>query len=332
MLTSPVDLLRATGADLPFGRPEAGHPGVALESWFWRFVDPSTGSVVLLAATAVREASGEPWLSVVLAARHADGTRSVVEHALSSVRNDPHALELSAGDAQGGRLRATHKRLEVDLGAAGGMDVLLRDAWRWPRRSLGGLGLGHVVPRLSQYWHPHTLGATVRGSAWFGGRELALDGSSAYGEKNWGRGGTPRAWWWGQATCAPEVVLAFAGGVLDVGPARVPATAVVIRVGDDLAAFSPPLALISSRVGPGVWSIDARTVRWRVRIRATASGQPFDLPVPVPGKHRTELLSHQHQQGVLELAVWRDGRRRFAGRTAWAGLERGGRQLEHATG
>ncbi len=128
------------------------------------------------------------------------------------------------------------------------------------------------------------------------------------------------------------MALAFAGGVLDVGPARVPATAVVVRVGDELAAFSPPLALITSDVEPGTWALDARTARWRVRIRATAVGAPFDLPVPVPGERRTALLSHQHQDGELELTVWRDGRKRFAGTSARAGLERGGRELHRATG
>ncbi len=332
--------LRATGADLPFGRPEAGHPGVALESWFWRLVDADAGVVVLCAATQVRERDGSHWLSVVLAARHADGSRSVVEGALGDVANDPHALGLRASGrapgvapgAAGGNFAASADRLEVDLGPAGRIDVRLDDAWRWPRRSLGGLGLGHAVPGLSQYWHPHLLGATVDGAASFGARVVPLDGASAYAEKNWGRGGTPRAWWWGQATPAPQVVLAFAGGVLDVGPARIPATAVVVRVGDDLAAFSPPLAYISSDVEPGRWRLDARTARWRVRIRAEAPGSPFDLPVPVPGERRTALLSHQHQEGELALTAWHNGRLHFEGSTAWAGLERGGRELERATG
>lgn len=332
MLATLLRPLRATGADLPYGRPEAGHPGVALESWFWRLVDPGAGQVVVLAATAVREPGGGTWLSVVLAAQHPDGTRSVVERALPSVENDARTLRLAADDGEGATLRVSRDRLQVDLGPAARIDAHLDQAWHWPRRSLGGLGLGHVVPRLSQYWHPHLLGGAVRGSARFGERELPLNGSSAYAEKNWGRGGTPRAWWWGQATCAPDVVLAFAGGVLDVGPARIPATAVVVRVGDDLAAFSPPLAFISSRVDPSTWALDARTARWKVRVRATAAGRPFDFPVPVPGEHRTAPLSHQHQDGRLELTVWRDGRQRFRGESAWAGLERGGRELVRATG
>lgn len=115
-----------------------------------------------------------------------------------------------------------------------------------------------------------------------------------------------------------------------MGPARFPASAVAVRVGDDLAAFSPPLAVISARVEPAAWSLDARTARWRVRIRAP--GRPFDLPVPVPGERRTALLSHQHLEGELALTVWRHGRRRFSGATGWAGLERGGRDLHRATG
>lgn len=321
-------LLRATGADLPFGRPEAGHPGVKLESWFWRLVAPD-GSVVLLALTRVGEHEDE-WLSVVLAARHADGTRSLVERAFTEVDSADDALRLRAsGD---GTLRVDRTRLAVDLGVDGALGVDLADAWRWPRRALGGLGLGHVVPLLSQYWHPHTLGARVRGEARFGGRTVALAGAEAYGEKNWGRGGTPRAWWWGQAACAPGVVLAFAGGVLDVGPARVPATAIAVRLGDDLAAFSPPLALVTARVEPGRWALDARGTRYRVRIRATADGAPFALPVPVPGQRRTELLSHQHQAGHLELQAWDRGRLRFDGGSELAGLERGGAELHRATG
>lgn len=331
-MTAPfVRALRATGADLPYGHPEAAHPGVALESWFWRFVDPTAGDVVLVAATAVREHGGSVWLSVVLAARHADGSRSVVERALTGVQADSRALALTAGGASG-RFSASPGRLAVDLGPDARLEAHMDHGWYWPRRSLGGLGLGHVVPRLSQYWHPHTLGAEVRGAAVIGGRDVPLDGASAYGEKNWGRGGTPRAWWWGQAPCAPDVMLAFAGGVLDVGPARVAATAVVVRVGDELAAFSPPFARISSSVDLRSWAIDARKARWRVRIRATATGAPFDLPVPVPGELRTALLSHQHQDGELELTVWRHGRLRYAGTSARTGLERGGSELHRATG
>lgn len=323
MFEAAVRAYRATGADLPYGHPLAGHPGVTLESWSWRLVDPATRTVVLLAATAVAEVGGV-WLSVVLVAQHADGSRSVVERALGEVHSSPRSLAVEAGN---GRFSANPGRLVLDLGPDAQLDVHIEEPFGWPRRALGGLGLGHVVPGLSQYWHPHLLGGTVRGRAVFGSRTVALDGATAYGEKNWGRSGIPRAWWWGQATCAPEVVLAFAGGTLDVGPARVPATAVAVRVGDGLAAFSPPLALISCRMGPRTWALDARSARWRVRVRATAEGEPFDLPVPVPGEQRTELLSHQHQDGELALTVWRDGRRRFAGTTSWAGLERGGRGL-----
>ncbi len=331
----PVPLLRAlraTGADLPFGRPEAAHPGVALESWYWRFADADAGAVVLLSATQVLERDGEAWLSVVLAAQHADGTRSVVEAALGDVHAAPGALEVAATGRDGAWLRASATRVEADLGARGQLAVELERPWRWPRRSLGGLGLGHLVPRLSQYWHPHTLGGRARGAARFGARRVELDGTTPYGEKNWGRGGTPRAWWWGQAVCAEDVTVAFAGGVLDVGPARVPATALVVRVGDELAAFAPALALVTSEVAECSWRLDAWSPRWRARVRATATGAPFDLPVPVPGERRTAPLSHQHQDGALELVLWRDGRERFRGSSARAGVERGGRELERATG
>lgn len=130
-----------------------------------------------------------------MAARHPDGSRSVVERTLGGVVNDDTALALSAGGVAAGRLSVSPTRLDIDLGRDGRLDVLLDEGWRWPRRSLGGLGLGHLVPRLSQYWHPHLLGAQVRGRARFSEHELPLDAATAYGEKNWGHGGTPRAWW-----------------------------------------------------------------------------------------------------------------------------------------
>ena len=138
MLDPLVRALRATGADLPFGRPEAAHPGVALESWFWRFVVADTGTVVLLAATEVREPDGMTWLGLVLAARHPDGTSTVVERVLDDVRTDPRALALTAGSGAGDRLAVTRERLQVDLGADGGLGVQLTAPWRWPRRSLRG--------------------------------------------------------------------------------------------------------------------------------------------------------------------------------------------------
>jgi len=231
----------------------------------------------------------------------------------------------------GGAVRADGDGLAVDLGPDLCLDVAWERPWRWPRR-LGGLGIGHAVPGLTQYWHPHLLGGRVRGTARLGSaRPVSLDGAIAYGEKKWGRGGTPRAWWWGQAALEEDVVLAFAGGVLDAGPLRASATALAVRAGHELAALAQPFALVDARVDPGHWRIDAASATgWRVRLRGAAPSAPLDLPVPVPGTRRVAAHSHQHFDGSLFLELRRGRRLVYRGETELAGLERGGRELARA--
>lgn len=48
-----------------------------------------------------------------------------------------------------------------------------------------------AVPALNQYWHPWLLGGVARGTAVVGYQTWELDGWPVYGEKNWGRGGSP---------------------------------------------------------------------------------------------------------------------------------------------
>jgi hypothetical protein len=172
----------------------------------------------------------------------------------------------------------------------------------------------------------------VSGTARLGSAgSVGLGGAVAYGEKNWGRGGTPRAWWWGQAVLEEDVVLAFAGGVLDAGPLSTSATALAVRAGDELAALAQPFALLDARVDPGHWRIDAASATgWRVRVRAEAGSAPFDLPVPVAGTRRLEEHSHQHFDGALSLELRRGRRLVFRGSSSLAGLERGGRDLAEA--
>ena len=323
-----LGVLRATGADPWAGDPAAAHPGVALESWSWRVVDRGAGRVVLVAATRCRDGQGADWGSVVVAAVGPDGQRLVRERSVDWVEADPERLAVELGP---GVLRADADRLAVDLGPDVRIEAAFAAPWRWPRR-LGGLGLGHAVPGLTQYWHPHLLGAGATGAARRGAASAVdLGGAVAYGEKNWGRGGTPRAWWWGQAVLEEDVVLAFAGGVLDAGPLSASATALAVRTGDELAALAQPFALVDARVDPGHWRIDATSASgWRVRVRGEAAGAPFDLPVPVVGTRRLEAHSHQHLDGELWLELRRGRRVVYRGASGLAGLERGGRDLAEA--
>ncbi len=277
---------------------------------------------MLLSATICRDAAGRPWASAALAARDADGALLRADAAFEDAWSDPARLGLRLG---GGAVVATGERLSVDLGPAARLEAEVRAPRPWARRALGGLGLAHLVPGLTQYWHPHLLGGRAEGRAELGGRALRLDGLHAYGEKNWGRGGAPPAWWWGQTFAeGGEVAVAFAGGVLLLGPGRAAATALAVRAGDRLLALAPPLAAVRARVGGGAWRVDARSARHRVRVEGEAHDAPLVLPVPVPAQRRTEPRSHQHQDGRLEVAVWRGRRLVLRAGGPLAGLEAGG--------
>ncbi len=324
---SVLGALRATGFDPPFGTPAGAHPGVRLESHFWRIVDEPAGRVVLALVTRCRDAAGGSWAAVALAVREPDGATALAERVVEDLAADPGRLALRARD---GSVEADGGGVRVDLGPSARLDVAFAEPRPWSRRALGGLGLGHVTPGLTQYWHPHLLGARVRGDVVLGGARHRLDGARAYGEKNWGRGGVPAAWWWGQAFVADDALVAFAGGLLDLRLLTWRATALAVRLGDELHAWAPP-QLLRTRVDTRRWRLDARNARGvRVLVEAVAPGAALDLPVPVPAERRTAPLSHQHQDGRLRLTVWRGRRLALREEAGLAGLERGGPALPRA--
>jgi len=319
---------RATGADLPFGRPERAH-GVPFEGYYWRIVHPERGLVVVAigadcdGATAsghVRPAAStrKSWGMATLAAHPGGFVRTSVE---PSAVADPYAYGVTVGRA----LRGDALGIHVDLGPDARLDAAFDDVVPWPRRSLGALGAAHAAPGLAQYWQPVVLGARVRGRATLGGEELALDGAVAYAEKNWARA-FPDHWWWGHAAAfgEPGVMAAFAGGPLRLAGTTVAATAVVVRLGDELLALAPPLARTRVAAGAAGWRLRTRgTGGVRVELEGEPSGAPHVLDVPVPGERRTLPRSHQHLAGRLALTVHRGGRLLFRGESALAGLEHG---------
>jgi hypothetical protein len=308
-----LSLYRRTGADLPFGDPR-GHHGVAMEGYFWRLTDAAAGRVIVAFTGVSRDGDGSSWATIGLAA-HPDGfVRTAVEQHAEA---DPQRLAVRVGT----RLRADDDGLDIDLAPDAQLSVRFAQRVAWPRRALGGVGVGHLVPGLRQYWHPHLLDARVSGEARLGDRTVALDGARAYAEKNWSpRGGFPPEWWWGQGFPDEDVCVAFAGGRL----AGFGAGAVVVRIGEELVhAVSPP-GLLRVRVDDGSWRLQARTLRDVVTVEGSAGGAPYHLPVPVPRERRAEPgVSAMHLAGRLHVRVRRGGRTRFEGASELAGLERG---------
>ena len=306
---------RATGADPPFGDPR-GYHGVGLEGHFWRITQPRSGAVVVAILALCRDARGHPWAMASLAAHPGGVVRSAT---LADASGAPRGLGVRAGDA----FVADERALRLDLGPDARLEVSFADALAWPRRAFGALGPAQVVPGLSQYWHPWLLRARVTGSARVGAETIDLDGAVAYAEKNWGAGGMPPAWWWGQAHGfdRPDVCVAFAGGRAGLGPLRATATALVVVVGDEVRTVVRPLRPLRVAVDERGWRFSGGGIE----VEGHADGvAPYLLPVPVPReRRRLDDWAPQHLTGTLRLSVRRRGRTLYEGTSRLAGLERG---------
>jgi hypothetical protein len=314
------DRYRASGADLPFGSPLPAH-GVAMEGYFWRFTDPAAGRVVI-ALNGVNRAPDGHWSTLGLAA-HPHGFLHTTAHPEGHA--DPDRLGAYAGEA----FRGEATRLRVDLGPRSRLDVTVTDPVPWPRRSLGGSSVFQTVPGLNQYWHPWLLGGRATGTTVLGDEEWTLDGAQVYAEKNWGKGGFPEAWWWGQAHGFedPDVCVAFAGGVVNVGRLRTTVTALVVLLPDGtLVRLGDPLvAPVRAEVSDEHWTIRGRGARWSVDVEAHSPlGAAHVLPVPLPRERRNVAGAIEHLAGSMRVSVRRRGRTVWSGHSDLAALEHGG--------
>ena len=311
---------RATGADLPFGDPLPAHD-VAMEGYFWRFTEPVTGRAVI-ALNGVNRGPSASWSTLGLAG-HPNGFLRTVAH--PEGRASHSGLGAFGGDA----FEGTADRLSVDLGADAKLDVTVDRPIGWPRRSLGGSSVFQAVPALNQYWHPWLLGGVTRGHVVLGADEWDLDGWSVYAEKNWGKGGFPESWWWGQAHGFddPAACVAFAGGDVTAGPLRTRVTALVVLLPDGrlLRLGDPLVSPVHAEVTDERWLLRGRSALWRVEVEGCA---PLDdahvLPVPLPAEGRNVPGAIEHLGATLRVSVWRRGRLAWAGESRVAALEHGG--------
>ena len=316
MLRRLFDAYRRSGADLPFGDPARAH-GSTMEGYYWRIVDARAGSVIVVLCGVCQGPDG-PWATVALAA-HPGG---FVRHAVIAPAAAQHdRFGVRAAEALHGSPAGLHTRLGDDAW----VELRLRSALLWPRPVFGALGPAHAVPGLGQYWHPVVLAARVEGQANIGGRQMRLDGATAYAEKNWG----PRFaehWWWGHADAFPgrDATVAFAGGGLALAGRELSPTAVVVRLGGRILRFTPPLASVRARASARAWALRARSLRHSIEIEGYAEEMaPHVLPVPDVASGRVDMRSRQYLAGRLRLRVSRGAQTVFEGESPLAGLERG---------
>jgi hypothetical protein len=307
---------RRTGADPPFSDPARNH-GAAMEGYYWRLVHPEAGWVIVWLC-GVCQVPGDSWATVALAAHPGGFLRhGTVEPATG----DFERFGAQAGDLFRGSLQELRVRMADDAW----VEARFRQHVPWPRRALGGLGAAQLVPGLAQYWHPVLLAAEIDGEACIGGRRLRLEGARVYVEKNWGPR-FPGRWWWGQADAFPDadVGVAFAGGRLPLLGASAAPTAVVVRLGERVLRFVPPLARAQARVGADHWHVQVRSPRYRVEIEGDAAGEaPHRLPVPHVRERRVEMRSQQLLAGRLRLRVQRGLHTVIDAESRLAGLELG---------
>jgi hypothetical protein len=314
---------RALGADLPATDRRRAH-GLAMEGYFWRFTDPGRGRVIVVLCGLCRDAEGRPWANVALAA-HPGGFLRTAD--LPRAGGDPHELGVWAADAEGRTvLAADIHTVHVDLGDGARLHAELSDGWPTRQALLGGCGPAHLIPGLGQYWDPHLLGADTRGEAELGAETVTLTGARAYAEKNWGRGGFPAHWWWGQAQGFDrgDVCVAFAGGTLSARP-PLAASAVVVRLGNQMIRLGNPLLAPAHVHAPrDRWSLQTRGLRWAVELEGSAGPEPAHLlSVPDPAARHSVPAAHEHLAGTLHAVIRRRGRVVFTGESGLAGLESG---------
>ncbi|MFO7592161.1 MAG: tocopherol cyclase family protein [Acidimicrobiia bacterium] len=312
-----VAAYRRTGADVPFGDALPSH-GSEMEGWFWRVSDPAAGRVVVALCGVNRHADGD-WATVAVAVHPGGIVRAA---ALDGADAAQDRFSLRAGTQPDVRIEASTERLLVDLDDIH-LDLRVDEPFVWPK-AFGGGGVFSAVPFLNQYWHPYCLGGTGAGSITIGDERWSLDGTRAYGERNWGAG-FPQRWWWGQAHDfgGADVSVAFSGGLLSLGPIARMVSGVVVRIGDRVIRITPP-SPVRSEVTPGRWSLRARSLRWQVDLEGDGTAlEPHVLPVPLPAERRNIDTDFEHLAGRLHCVARERGKVVFDGTSELAGLEIG---------
>ncbi|MEL4503479.1 tocopherol cyclase family protein [Luteococcus sp. H138] len=337
MLGDLLDAYRTTGAELP-GGDLLGARGVSMDGWFWRITDAAQDRVAILLAGVNTPRRGPVWGIAGLAcdSRTAPPLLATAHLPEATAARDGVLVEMSG---ESGTVHGSDSALDVRLGDAH-LTARLEEVHRW-QGLLGGSSVFQMVPWMNQYWHPWALGGRVSGSLVTPDDLWEFTDAQLYAEKNWGRGGFPTAWWWGQAQGFddPSACVAFAGGTIHLGrPGRdarltTEVTALVVRLPDGRQlrlgnpGTSPVHAELTTADGRDHWRVQGHSRVWRVVVEASnPTAESFVLPVPLVEERRLASGALEHQLGDLRVRVWRRDRLVWQASSSLAALESGGRE------
>jgi hypothetical protein len=117
--------------------------------------------------------------------------------------------------------------------------------------------------------------------------------------------------------------VAFGGGVLTAGRVAVTVGGAVVRVGNEVLRFAPPLSRVHSTADGNRWEVTARGHRCTLHIVGVGAGKPHVLPVPLPAERRNVDTDYEFLTGRMTVEL--TGAVRFSGESNLAGLEIGHR-------
>ena len=118
--------------------------------------------------------------------------------------------------------------------------------------------------------------------------------------------------------------MTFAGGRLPLLGVSAAPTGVVVRLGERVLRFVPPLARATARVDGRAWHVQARSPRYRLELEGDVGGEdPHRLPVPDVWARRVEMRSQQVLAGRVRLRLHRGRHTVIDAVSKLAGLELG---------
>jgi tocopherol cyclase len=297
------------------------------EGWYHRLAVPDRAEAFFFIYGVINPAPGSAYSSEAFLYC---GRASTVESVYQKVPPDEFSALQQARDVRIGNLsRATAPRfagLADDGVHRCEWDIAVSDGIAWPQT----MGWMTGSAGLETSWHVGTLRGRHTGWVRFDGDEIGFEQAPGYADHNWGST-FPAQWIWLQANTFDEgdAALAASGGTVQFQGGQIEAAMIGLWHDGALSTFrTQDLDTVSQSHADSTWTMEGQ--RGLERIRITASCDPAGLfHLLVPTAEGMKPRAWESLGGELEVTLERRESEQaawgavFAGRSAWAGVERG---------